>query len=159
MVAKGATVAWTLDTRYHFLMKNSLQTMVRQATRETYSWKSTDPSLLASRSLKILSTFFCSPSSALSRSLSSPLLRVNLSPSLPEYLWKAAMSIAIPCWTCDMLTTKHTDRHTFEVELFIYSVISVIAGCYVLAHRDKSVPLFSSIMALKKLCNLKNIFF
>lgn len=42
---------------FHFFLKKSLHIMVRQATSVTYSWKSTLPSELASRSLKILSTF------------------------------------------------------------------------------------------------------
>lgn len=51
---------------YYFSVKNSLQSMVMQATRVTYSWKSTTPSELASRSLNILSMLvgsldFCSP--------------------------------------------------------------------------------------------------
>lgn len=75
--------------------KNSLHIMAMQDRKTQYSWKSTSLSLLLS---KLLISFWNAASSVLlprklgsslvSSSLSSVLFSLNLSPSLPEYLWK-----------------------------------------------------------------------
>lgn len=60
----------------------------------------------------VLLTPKMSPSSTLSKSFSSPLDRVVLSPSLPEYLWNTAINVAMDFWRSDvdMLTRKKQEK-------------------------------------------------
>uniref|UniRef100_A0A0E9X7C0 Uncharacterized protein n=1 Tax=Anguilla anguilla TaxID=7936 RepID=A0A0E9X7C0_ANGAN len=95
------------------LERDSLHNIVMHATNVTYSWKSTVPLLSASRLLKILSNACLSvafpnmsPISLLRRSVSSPLVRVLLSPSFPEYWWKALINIDIPFCRLDISATR-----------------------------------------------------